>query len=142
MVETRVKVQLACVTIFLLGVAAGALGLTVYHRWVEAGHPSGWTGRFDRERYVKQMTEAVGLHPDQMGALNAILDETREEFLALRNRLHPQFDVVRQRARQRIRGILNPEQQARFEAFLTRWDEERRVEEQAASGPKAGEKKP
>ena len=142
MMETRVKVQLVCVMIFLLGVAAGSLGLTAYSRWVEAGRPSGWSGRFDRERYVKQLTEAVGLQREQMGALNAILDETREEFLALRSRLHPQFDEVRQRARQRIRGILNPEQQARFEAFLTRWDEERRAEEQSASGPKTSEKKP
>ena len=142
MVETRVKTQLAIVIVFLLGLAAGALGLTVYHRWTESGRPSGWTGKFDRERYVKQMTEAVGLKQEQMGALNAILDETREEFLALRSRLRPQFDEVRQRARQRIREILTPEQQAHFEAFLSRWDEERRAEEQAPSGPKTSEKKP
>jgi len=142
MVETRVKVQLAIVTVFLLGVAAGALGLTVYTRWTEGGRPSGWTGKFDRERYVKQMTEAVGLKQEQMGALHAILDETREEFLALRSRLRPEFDEVRQRARQQIRKILTPEQQAHFEAFLKRWEEQRRAEEQAASAPKARERKP
>ena len=142
MVETRVKVRLACVSIFILGIAAGALGVSAYYRWMEAGRPSGWTGKFDRERYVKQMTETVGLKQEQMGAFNAILDETREEFLALRSRLHPQFDEVRQRARQRIRGILSPEQQSRFEEFLKRWDEERRAEEQAAFGAKAQERKP
>lgn len=142
MVETRVKVRLAFVSIFILGIAAGALGVSVYYRGIESGRPSGWTGRFDRERYVKQMTEAVGLKQEQMGALNAILDETREEFLALRSRLHPQFDEVRQRARVRIRGILNADQQGRFEAFLNRWDEERRAEEQAASGPKTPAQKP
>ncbi len=141
MVETRVKAQLAIVIVFLLGVAAGALGLTFYSRWNDAGRPSGWTGKFDRERYVKQMTEAVGLRSDQRDPLNAILDETREEFLALRSRMRPQFDEVRQRARQRIRGILSAEQQARFEEFLRRWDEERRAEEQAALGPKAQEQK-
>ena len=142
MVETRVKVLLAFLTIFLLGVAVGAMSLTVYHRRVETGRQSTWTGRFDRERYVKQMTEAVGIRPEQMGALNGILDETREGFLALRKRLNPQFDEIRQRARNRIRGILSPEQQARFELFVKRWDEERRAEEQAAIGPKAQERKP
>jgi hypothetical protein len=142
MVETRVKAQLAIVTVFLLGVAAGALGLTMYSRWIDAGRPSGWTGKFDRERYVKQMTEAVGLDPEQMGPLDAILDETREEFLAMRKRLSPQIDEVRQRARDRVRGILNAHQQPRFEAFLKRWDEERRAEEQAAAAPKVGERKP
>ena len=142
MVETRVKAQLAIVIVFLLGVAAGALGLTVYSRWSETGRPSGWMGKFDRERYVKQMTEAVGLKPEQMGPLDAILDETREEFLAMRRRLSPQIDEVRQRARDRLRGILHADQQPRFEAFLKRWDEERRAEEQAASAPKVGERKP
>ena len=142
MVETRVKAQFAIVTVFLLGVAAGALGLTMYSRWIDAGRPSGWTGKFDRERYVKQMTEAVGLKSEQMGPLDAILDETREEFLAMRKRLSPQIDEVRQRARDRVRGILNTEQLPRFEAFLKRWDEERRAEEQAAAAPKVGERKP
>jgi hypothetical protein len=142
MVETRVKAQLAIVTVFLLGVAAGALGLTMYSRWIDAGRPPGWTGKFDRERYVKRMTEAVGLNPEQMGPLDAILDETREEFLAMRKRLSPQIDEVRQRARDRVRGILNADQQPRFEAFLRRWDEERRAEDQAASAPKVGERKP
>jgi hypothetical protein len=142
MVETRVKVRLAFVSIFILGIAAGALGVCVYYRGIDPGRPSGWTGQFDRERYVKQMTEAVGLQPEQMGALNAVLDETREEFLALRARLRPQFDGVRQRAHVRIRAILNADQQGRFEAFLKRWDEERRAEEQAASGAKAERRAP
>jgi len=142
MVETLVKVRLAFVSIFILGIAAGALGASVYHRWVEPGRPSGWAGKFDRERYVKQMTEAVGLQPEQMGALSAILDETREGFLALRERLRPQFDEIRQRARVRIRAILDADQQGRFEAFLKRWDEERRAEGQAASGAKAERRAP
>lgn len=142
MVETRVKVRLAFVSIFILGIAAGALGVSVYYRGIESGRPSGWTGRFDRERYVKQMTEAVGLQPEQMGALNAILDETREGFLALRARLRPRFDEVRQRARVRIRGILSADQQGRFEAFLKRWDEERRAEEQALAASKPQPSKP
>jgi hypothetical protein len=141
-IETRVKVWLAFLIVFVLGFAAGALSLGGYYRRVETGRQVASTGRFDRERYVKQMTEAVGMRPEQMGSLNAILDETREEFLSLRKRLNPQFQEVRQRARNRIREILNAEQQARFELFVKRWDEERRAEEQAASGPKAQERKP
>ena len=142
MMETRGKVRLAFVIIFLLGFAAGALSLMLYVRRIEAGRPSAWSVRFDRDRYVKQMTEAVGLNPEQMGPLDAILDETREEFLAMRKRLSPQIDEVRQRARDRVRGILHADQQPRFEAFLKRWDEERRAEEQAAAAPKVGERKP
>ncbi len=142
MVGTRIKVQLAFFIIFLLGFAAGAISLTIYNRRIETGRQPTWTGKFDRERYVKEMTEAVRLRSEQMGALNAILDQTREEFLSLRKRLNPQFEEVRQRARNRIRGMLDAAQRARFDTFLKRWDEGRRAGEQAASGPKGQERKP
>ncbi len=136
MLDTRVKVRAAFVIVFLLGFAAGALSLMLYARRFEPGRPAGWAGKFDRERYVKQLTEAVGLQAGQMGELNRVLDQTREEFVALRTRLQPQFEEVRKRARERIRGILTAEQQPRFEAFVQRWDEERRAQEQAAAGAK------
>src|SRR5574337_134998 len=142
MIETRAKVGLAFLVVFLLGFAAGALRWSAYSRRREAMPQAVWTGKFNRERYVQEVTEAVRLQPAQMGALNAALDETREEFLALRKRLQPQFEEVRQRARQRIRGVLNAEQQPRFEAFVKRLDEERRAQEQAASAPPASERKP
>ena len=142
MIETRAKVGLAFLVVFLLGVAAGALSLSAYLHRVDPARQAVWTGKFNRERYVRELTEAVRLQPDQMGSLDAALDETREEFLALRRRLQPQFEEVRQRARQRIRSVLNAEQQPRFEAFVKRWDEERRAEEAAASQSKASERKP
>lgn len=132
MIETRTKVGLAFLVVFLLGFAAGALSWSAYYRRGEAPRQAIWTGRFNRERYVRELTEAVRLQPEQRGALNAALDETREEFLALRRRLQPQFEEVKQRARQRIRSILNADQQPRFEAFIKRWDEERRAEEAAS----------
>ena len=127
---TRVKVQLAVLVIFILGFAAGALSVMTYYRRVESARQG--TVGFNRDRYVQEMTEAVGLKPEQLQVVDAILDDTREQFLALRSDLSPQFDELRRRARSRIRRLLNPEQQARFEAFLQRWDEERRAEEQAS----------
>jgi uncharacterized membrane protein len=142
MIETRAKVGLAFLIVFFLGVAAGALSWSAYLHRVDPASQAVWTGRFNRERYVRELTEAVRIQPEHVGALNAALDETREEFLTLRRRLQPQFEEVRQRARQRIRSILNAEQQPRFEAFVKRWDEERRAEEAAASQSKSSERKP
>ena len=142
MIETRTKVGLAFLVVFLLGVATGALIVSAYLRRVDPARRPISTVTFNRERYVRELTEAVRLQPEQMGALDAALDETREEFLALRRRLQPQFEEVKQRARQRIRSILNADQQPRFEAFVKRWDEERRMEEAAASQSKASERKP
>ena len=141
MIEPRTKVGFAFLIVFLLGFAAGALSLSAYRHRVDPARQAIWAGKFNRERYVQELTEAVRLQPEQMGAFNAALDETRDEFLALRKRLQPQFEEVRQRARQRIRGVLNADQQPRFEAFLKRWDEERRAEEQAVSQPPGSERK-
>jgi hypothetical protein len=139
---TRAKVGLAFFAIFLLGFAAGALSLSAYQRRVDPTRQPIWTVKFNRERYVLELTESVGFRPEQMSALNTILDETREEFLALRRRLRPQFEGVKVRARLRIREMLTADQQPRFEAFLKQWDEERRAEEEAASQLKASERKP
>src|SRR3972149_1859220 len=111
MIETRTKVGLAFLVVFLLGFAAGALSWSAYYRQGEATRQAVWTGRFNRERYVRELMEAVRLQPEHMGALNAALDETREEFLALRRRLQPQFGEVKQRGRQRVRQILDTDQQ-------------------------------
>jgi uncharacterized membrane protein len=140
MMSTRTKVGLVFLVVFLLSFSAGALSLSVYQRRAEPMSQVVWTGRFNRERYVRELTEAVQLQPEQMGALHAVLDETREEFLALRRQLQPQFEEVKQRARRRIRSTLNADQQPRFEAFLKRWDEERRMEEAAASQSKASKR--
>ncbi len=142
MMEARAKVGFAFFAVFLLGLAAGALSLSAYQRRVDPVRQAMWIGQFNRERYVKELKETVGLHPEQMGALHAILDETREEFLALGKRLRPQFDEVRQRARRRIRGILDAGQQPRFATFIKQWDEQRQAEMQAASQSKASGRKP
>lgn len=142
MMATRAKVGFAFFAVFLLGVAAGALSLSAYQRRADSTRQPIWTVKFNRERYVKELTKAVQLRTEQMGALDAALDQTREEFLALRRRLQPQFEEVKQRARQRIRSILNSDQQPRFEAFIKTWDEERRMEEAAAAQSKASERKP
>jgi len=138
--STHARIGLAFLVVFLLGFSAGVLSLSAYQRRTDQARQVVWTGKFNRERYVKELTETVQLRPEQMGALNAALDETREEFLALRRRLQPQFNEVKQRARRRIRSILNADQQPRFEAFLKRWDEERRMEEAAASQSKASKR--
>lgn len=142
MIAARVKVGMAFLAIFLLGLAAGAMGLSVYQHRADATRQPIWTVKFNRERYVRELTESVRFRPEQMGVLNTILDDTREEFLALRRRLQPQFEEVKVRARRRIREILTADQQPRFDAFLTQWDEERRAEEEAAARLRASERKP
>jgi Spy/CpxP family protein refolding chaperone len=86
---------------------------------------AGWQGRFDRERYVGRLTEALQLQEGQRQQLERILDDAREEFGGLRQSIAPQAQQIKERTRARIRQMLTPDQQQRFEAFVKEWEAER-----------------
>lgn len=110
--------------VFALGLATGALGLRLYERSYGTSAGGRW-GRFDRERYVSLLTRDVQLTSDQRQALDRILDDTRDEFVKLRETIQPQVQDIRERARARIRQMLTPDQQQQFEAFLKAWEAEK-----------------
>src|SRR5574337_825791 len=56
------------VSVFLLGFAAGALSWSACSRRGEAMPQAVWTGMFNRERYVQELTEAVRLQPGHLHA--------------------------------------------------------------------------
>lgn len=119
----EVKVIVFCL-VFALGVATGAVGLRVYEWSYGASVAGGW-GRFDRARYVSRLTRDLQLTAEQRQQLDRILDDTRAEFVKVRETIRPQIQEIKGQARGRIREMLNPDQQERFEAFLKEWDAEK-----------------
>lgn len=113
------------VALYLLGIATGALGFSLYRTYATPDSPGGWRGRFDRERYVGRLTGALQLQEGQRQQLDQILDDARDEFKGLRQTIDPQTQAIKQRARARIRQMLTPDQQQRFEAFVKEWEAER-----------------
>ncbi len=124
MENSRIKGKAAglVVLVFLLGIALGALGM---YYWGERA----WASRgrhFDHAKLVEDMTREVGLTPDQKTQLVVIIEDTRGKFQTIYDQTQPQYDQVRQQARDRIRTILTPEQRPKFEEFVRRLDEERK----------------
>lgn len=110
--------------IFLLGVVVGALGeRLVEQRW-RWGHRS-W--REQRAKVVERFTKELALSTDQRDRFARILDETGDRYRKLSEQVRPQYEEIRQSARQRIRAILSPEQRAKFEEIVRKIDEERRA---------------
>ncbi|MBI3086667.1 MAG: hypothetical protein HYY88_13210 [candidate division NC10 bacterium] len=134
---TRVKGALLLLLAFLLGAATGALGFGLYQA------RTGWWGpRRDPARFqefqLKRLTQELDLRPDQRQQMEAILRETGQEFVRLREEIGPRFREIRGRSREKIRAILSSEQQAKFEVLEKEW--ERRAERgrsRAAPGDKA-----
>ncbi|MBA2733840.1 MAG: hypothetical protein H0U54_13220 [Acidobacteria bacterium] len=121
--STRLKIWLVVVGVFVLGCATGVALDSLYR--LRAGgndrHERG--GR--RGDVFEKMKSNLNLTDQQGTEIRAIIEQSREEYRALRNETSPRFDEVRMRARARIRALLNPEQQQRFDAETAERDARR-----------------
>jgi Spy/CpxP family protein refolding chaperone len=114
---TRLKIWLVVVGVFVLGAVTGASLDSLYRLRAsgDARHERG-NRRGDKEHVFEKMKSDLNLNEQQATEIRAIIDQSREEYRALRNEARPRFDEVRVRARARIRALLDPEQQQRFDA--------------------------
>jgi hypothetical protein len=137
MATTKAKREAAALffVVFLLGVLLGGVGV---HLWGERV----WGGTVPvntnptRAQVIAQCTHELQLTPDQQKQMIAIIDDTRAKWAALYAPLNPQWEQIRLDCRARIRAILAPDQQVRFDDFMRRIDEQRKkdAERQAAAG--------
>ena len=109
----RWQALVALVCLFALGVVAGGLGAHLYYaRSLERppGPPPFFGGPLG-----PRLERHLELTPEQTVELRRILDETRREAEAMRRELAPRMREVMRRSEERIRQILTPEQERRFE---------------------------
>ena len=107
--KSKWQVRLAALLIFVLGVAAGALGLNGYHRWSRAHAES------TRQQRFEAMLDRLQLNADQKTQVHQILTETRQQLQALRKESEPRFDEIRKQADERLQKVLTPEQWKQFQ---------------------------
>jgi Spy/CpxP family protein refolding chaperone len=123
--RTRLKIWLVLVVVFVLGGVTGS-ALTGLLRSRASGTRAG-----SREQRFEKMRQDLNLDDKQTTAVRAILDETRNEYRALRTELRPRFEEPRQKARARIRALLNPDQQQKFDALAAQQDAQHGQEEKS-----------
>jgi Spy/CpxP family protein refolding chaperone len=114
---TRLKMWLVVVGVFALGCVTGASLDSLYRLRAsgdDARHEQ--RGRRGKGEVFEKMKRDLNLTDQQGTEIRAIIEQSREEYRALRNEVSPRYDAVRQNARARIRALLNPEQQQRFDA--------------------------
>lgn len=120
--HTTLKVWLVLVVVFVLGSFTGAFTIGAVTGFYHAMSRSDRNAPNDR---VEKMRRDLSLTEDQTKSVNAILDETRNEYRSLRAELRPRFEEPRQKARARIRALLTPEQQQKFDAMVAQQDAQR-----------------
>lgn len=126
---TRLKLWLAVAAVFVLGCATGASLDSFYRLRAGAARGESRGGKRDPNHMFEKMRRELELDERQATEVRKILDETRNEYRTLRSETRPRFDAVRQSARTRIRALLTPEQQQRFDARVVELDKRREAEE-------------
>ena len=117
--RTRLKIWLVLIAVFVLGCVTGVALTGLYRSRASSGTES--RERAMHERFERMRTE-LNLSEQQTTAVRTILDDTRNEYRALRTELRPRFEEPRIKARSRIRALLTPEQQQKFDAMVAQQD--------------------
>jgi len=120
--HTTLKVWLVLVVVFVLGSFTGGAVTGFYHTMARSDR----SAPHDR---IEKMRRDLNLTEDQTKSVNAILDETRNEYRSLRAELRPRFEEPRQKARTRIRALLTLDQQQKFDAMVAQQDAQREGEQ-------------
>lgn len=112
----KVKVLILLLGVFALGsIAGGTLDRVLASRAKAVGRTP--TIR-DGESYLPVLDSELHLTGEQASAMRVILNQTRDEYKSLCSAVRPRYNDVRDRARARLRELLSPHQQLRFDAIV------------------------
>jgi Spy/CpxP family protein refolding chaperone len=129
--KARGEAALLIAVVFMLGALFGAVATHLWGERVWGQQDTYSSGRKPVNQVVANFTRELQLTPDQQTQVTAIIDDTRAQWRALYAPLDTQREQIRQQSRARIRALLTPEQQPKFDAFMQRLDEQR-AKDQAA----------
>jgi hypothetical protein len=115
--KTWVKVWGMLLVVFVLGGVTGAAIDGLYRS--RAAEVFIAPSMRNTEAYFEILKRELNLTPDQEAAISAILDETSNDYKKVCAEVRPRYDVVRERARERMRALLVAEQQKRFDSIIT-----------------------
>jgi hypothetical protein len=65
--------------------------------------------------YVATLSKRLTLNEQQVGSLNAILDDTRSQFKQLKERHKSEADQLKMAQTNKVRAMLNPSQLSEYE---------------------------
>ena len=138
--RTRAKGALLLLLAFGLGVGAGMLGWGVFQTRAGWWHGPQEPGRL-QQHVLARLTKDLGLRPDQQESIKGILGEVEQEFSGLRAEIGPRFRDIRARSRDRIRSVLDADQQAKFDTLAQEWERRESRRHDHPPGPAGSERK-
>jgi hypothetical protein len=123
MLTSKRKAHLIVVTAFILGVAVGASGQYLLSNRV--AQPASSTP----VDVADELTRVLTLDQPRRAQVIQILGDCQKQSQDLREQNRPQFQAIRENARNRIRALLSPEQLVLFNQWIRDLDAKREREE-------------
>ena len=114
--------------VFALGCITG-IGIDGVYRSKTSASFRERTRVADRAEMFEKMRRDLNLTDEQSKDMRKVLDETANEFRALRSELRPKYEELRLKTRGRMRSLLTAEQQQKFDALITEIDARRQKNE-------------
>ena len=112
----KLKMYVLLLGVFALGSMAGG---TLDRILVPAVRTASRAPSFrDGEAYLPVLDSELHLNSEQASEMRSILNQARDEYKALCGAVRPRYNDVRDRARSRLRALLSPEQQVRFDSMV------------------------
>jgi hypothetical protein len=110
----RWKSILGVLLVFLLGALAGA---AVAHRVDRQRVEAVLSGRGGAtvDLVVRRLSRSLDLDPVQQDQVRAIVTETRRDIVEIRKPVQGQVEAAFERSRVRVRAILRPDQQEKYD---------------------------
>jgi hypothetical protein len=111
------------------GVAVGALGHRYYATTTVIANIAK-TPDPGRHRYIAEMQDRLKLSPAQLTQLEAILDDTKAQYHAVRDSYKPQMLKIKQEHIERVKAILTPAQIPAYEKLVAEREQRGREQEE------------
>jgi hypothetical protein len=118
MTSPRFSVAASLLAVFLGGVVVGGFGQRLYMAKTVAATVSGPRNADEwRKEYVETLRSRLKLNNQQVARLNVILDETRDQFKAFRERHKEETKAIHDAQVANIEQILDAGQRTEYERF-------------------------
>lgn len=117
------KTWTVLIAVFILGCVTGVGIDGIYRSKTSASFRESRSR--DRDAMFEKIRTDLNLTAEQSKEMRRVLDETANEFRALRTELRPRYEELRLKTRGRMRALLNAEQQQKFDSLIAEIDARR-----------------
>jgi Spy/CpxP family protein refolding chaperone len=128
MMKTKSSALISLLLVFLSGALVGAFAYRLYNLSVAAAPSAGRRPDPEeaRRHMVAEMRDRVKLDAQQVEELQKILDQTRERFHQMRDKMNAEGEAIRNSQAERIKGILRAEQLPLFDQLRAERERDRK----------------